>query len=70
VNTGLDVYIFGLGWGAGPWGASPWGGPYTGGGIGAGVGQQLRLWSNDNYGANLLIAPRGGAIYYWWTRRV
>jgi len=65
VNTGLDVYIFGLGWGAGPWGASPWGGPYTGGGIGAGVGQQLRLWSNDNYGANLLIAPRGGAIYYW-----
>jgi hypothetical protein len=30
-----------------------------------GIGQQLRLWSNDNYGQDLVIAPRGGAIYYW-----
>jgi hypothetical protein len=30
-----------------------------------GIGQQLRLWSNDNFGEDLLIAPRGGAIYYW-----
>ena len=30
-----------------------------------GVAQQLRLWSSDNYGQNLLIAPRGGPIYYW-----
>jgi hypothetical protein len=30
-----------------------------------GVGQQLRLWSNDNFGEDLLIAPRGGSIYYW-----
>jgi len=30
-----------------------------------GTGQQLRLWSNDNFGANLVIAPRGGSIYYW-----
>jgi hypothetical protein len=30
-----------------------------------GVGQQLRLWSNDNYGQDLVIAPRGGGIYYW-----
>lgn len=30
-----------------------------------GVGQQLRLWTNDNFGEDLLIAPRGGAIYYW-----
>lgn len=26
---------------------------------------QLRLWSNDNYGQDLVIAPRGGPIYYW-----
>lgn len=32
---------------------------------GVGVGAQLRLWSNDNYGQDLVIAPRGGAIYYW-----
>lgn len=30
-----------------------------------GVGQQLRVWSNDNYGQDLAIAPRGGSIYYW-----
>jgi hypothetical protein len=30
-----------------------------------GVGQQLRLWSHDNYGQDLVIAPRGGGIYYW-----
>lgn len=30
-----------------------------------GLGQQLRLWTNDNFGEDLLIAPRGGSIYYW-----
>jgi hypothetical protein len=30
-----------------------------------GIRQQLRLWSNDNFGQNLLIAPRGGSISYW-----
>ena len=31
----------------------------------AGIGSQLRLWSNDNYGADLVLAPRGGPIFYW-----
>jgi hypothetical protein len=61
VPVGLDTYVAGTGWGAGPWGRGGWGSSYTGGGI----GQQLRLWSNDNYGEQLFIAPRGGAIYYW-----
>jgi len=26
---------------------------------------QLRLWSNDNFGQDLVINPRGGGIYYW-----
>jgi hypothetical protein len=30
-----------------------------------GVGQQLRLWSEANYGENLIFSPRGGALYYW-----
>jgi hypothetical protein len=30
-----------------------------------GIGQQLRLWTNDNFGEDLLIAPRGGSVYYW-----
>jgi hypothetical protein len=32
---------------------------------GVGVGQQLRLWSQSNYGEDLIFNPRGGAIYYW-----
>jgi hypothetical protein len=39
-----------------------WGSPAP---AGLGIGLQLRLWSQDNYGEDLLIAPRGGAIYLW-----
>jgi hypothetical protein len=41
--------------------------PFRGWGTAAavGIGQQLRLWTNDNFGEDLLIAPRGGGIYYW-----
>lgn len=41
-------------------GAHGWGLAYS-----SGVGQQLRLWSNDNFGSDLSIAPRGGPIFYW-----
>jgi len=30
-----------------------------------GIGQQLRLWTNDNFGSDLVLAPRGGPIFYW-----
>lgn len=30
-----------------------------------GVGEQLRLWSQSNYGEDLIFNPRGGAMYYW-----
>jgi hypothetical protein len=42
-------------------GTRGWGTAYTA----SGIGQQLRLWSNDNYGQQLFIAPRGGSISYW-----
>ena len=29
------------------------------------IGQQLRLWSSDNYGQDLVLAPRGGNLFYW-----
>jgi hypothetical protein len=57
---GNDVYTVGIGWGAGPWSRGTWGSGYT-----SGVGVQLRLWSSDNYGQDLALAPRGGPIYYW-----
>ena len=58
--TGLNVFSIGTGWGAGPWSRGTWGSSYS-----SGIGQQLRLWSNDNFGADLVIAPRGGPIFYW-----
>jgi hypothetical protein len=58
--AGLDVYIIGNGWGAGPWSRGTWGSAYD-----VGIGQQLRLWTNDNYGTDLVLAPRGGPIFYW-----
>jgi hypothetical protein len=61
VPIGLDIYVLGTGWGAGPWGAGGWGDAY----LATNIGEQLRLWSNDNYGQDLVIAPRGGGIYYW-----
>jgi hypothetical protein len=45
--------------GASAW--TGWGQASTSGG----VGQQLRLWSQSNYGEDLIFNPRGGAIYYW-----
>ena len=31
----------------------------------SGVAAQLRLWSQNNYGQDLIINPRGGALYLW-----
>ena len=58
--SGLNISVLGTGWGSGPWSRGGWGSAYT-----SGLTTQLRLWSNDNYGSDLLIAPRGGDIYYW-----
>ena len=60
INTGLSIYVSGNGWGAGYWGRGTWGSSSA-----IGIGSQLRLWSDDNFGQDLIIAPRGGAIYYW-----
>mgnify|MGYP003664784414 FL=1 len=63
INTGLDSSATGSGWGAGAWGRGTWGSP-------ADVsipGAQLRLWSTDNFGEDLLANVRGGGIYYWDT---
>ena len=41
-------------------GTHGWGEAFT-----SGIGQQLRLWTNDNFGQDLVIAPRGGQVSYW-----
>ena len=60
VPSGSDVYSLGTGWGAGYWNRGTWGSGAT-----VGIGSQLRIWTNDNYGQDLIFAPRGGQIYYW-----
>jgi hypothetical protein len=60
IPIGTNVATFGTGWGTGPWSRGSWGSGYT-----SVLSSQLRLWSNDNYGQNLFIAPRTGAVYYW-----
>jgi hypothetical protein len=39
-----------------------WGSPAP---AGVGLGRQLRLWSESNYGQDLIFNPRGGGLYYW-----
>jgi hypothetical protein len=69
LNGGSDVYTVGVGWGAGGWSGVTSGYSNTGWGAGVsaglGIGIQLRTWSQSNYGQDLIINPRGGALYYW-----
>ena len=69
ISIGSEIYTIGTGWGAGGWGGVNPGATSTGWGLassaGLGIGLQLRLWSQDNYGQDLIINPRGGALYLW-----
>tara|TARA_R100000353_G_scaffold27332_1_gene23022 strand:+ start:424 stop:2307 length:1884 start_codon:yes stop_codon:yes gene_type:complete len=60
INSGLDVFVEGTGWGVGPWGDGTWGSTSS-----LGAANQLRLWSMDNFGEDLISNPRAGSIYYW-----
>ncbi len=60
INSGLDVYVRGTGWGLNTWGAGGWG---SSGDLS--LTNQLRLWSIDNFGDDTIAAPRAGAIYFW-----
>ena len=59
-NSGLDVYVQSTGWGVGPWGAGAWGSSTA-----LSDTNQLRLWTHDNYGEDLIINPRAGGIFRW-----
>ena len=62
INVGLDTTVGGTGWGAGTWGRSTWGSAAPGG---ITTTTELRLWSHDNFGEDLLICPRDSNIYHW-----
>jgi hypothetical protein len=69
IDAGAAVYTTQVGWGGPPWGFGGWGSPDP-------QGVSLRLWSQYNYGNDLIFAERRGDIYYWtldtssWTRAV
>ena len=60
INSGLDMYVPSTGFGGGTWGAGTFGSTSAITAVG-----QLRLWTHDNFGENLIINPRGGGIYRW-----
>jgi len=60
INVGLDTYVSSTGWGVGSWGAGGFGSTTP-----LSLTNQLRLWTIDNFGDDVIAAPRGGPIYYW-----
>lgn len=58
LNTGSAAAIPLSGWGAGTWSAGTWG-------TGGTSNTSIRLWSQSNYGEDLVFGPRGGGLYYW-----
>lgn len=61
INTSSDFAVSGTGWGTGTWSRETWGSaiPIIGGEA------NIRLWSHDNFGEDLLLNVRDGGIYYW-----
>jgi hypothetical protein len=47
-----------VGWGGGTWGEGVWG-------TGGTSLSTIRLWSQNNFGEDLVFGYRGGPIYYW-----
>lgn len=58
INVGPEIQIPLTGWSAGAWGIGAWG-------LGSGSVNSLRMWTQNNFGEDLIFGPRGGAIYYW-----
>jgi len=61
ISTGLNTQVAGTGWGAGSWGRGPYGYGTT-----ITTSNTLRLWSQDNYGEDLIFNVVNGGIYYWY----
>ena len=58
INTGESFVVPVTGWGAAAWSAGAWS-------TGVNTNQLIRLWSQNNFGEDLIFGPRGGPIYLW-----
>ena len=60
INSGTEFFVAATGWGVGTWGAGGWGSSTSLSAV-----NQLRLWTHDNFGEDLIINVRGGGIFRW-----
>ena len=58
INIGPSIQVPAVGWGAGGWGSGGWGTGQT-------SNATIRIWSQQNFGEDLIYGPRGGPMYYW-----
>jgi len=58
INVGPAFVVPLVGWGASSWGSGTWG-------IGATSTDSIRIWSQANFGEDLIFGPRDGGIYIW-----
>jgi len=58
IYPGAEYAVPFTGWGAGTWGSSTWG-------TGGTTNTTIRLWSQANFGEDLILADRGGNVYTW-----
>ena len=58
INVGPEIQIPLVGWSAGAWGSGTWG-------VGGTSPVAIRIWSQSNFGEDLIFGPRSGAMYYW-----
>jgi hypothetical protein len=67
IAVGPEIYSVATGWGAGGWGGVTGSLTPTGWGQSGATGfaVQIRLWTQDNYGQDLVLNPRGGGLYLW-----
>lgn len=61
IHVGAADSTANIGWGSGAWGEGTWGTPRSS----SGILQFARTWSGNNYGEDLIVSPRGNAIYIW-----
>ena len=60
INSGLDSFVASTGWGAGTWSSGTYGSSSA-----ISASGQLRIWTHDNFGEDLIINARGGGIFRW-----
>ena len=60
INIGLDTFVSGSGWGSGTWGSGTFGSVSA-----LSASSQLRLWSIDNFGEDMVSCVRAGGIFLW-----